>query len=175
VLRTVSRRGALAALALGSAALLTPMQGGHAIVGADQSFRCIGCSSFKAGARDILNRWLSTLKANAGSKSEFFIGKESLETNSSLSAWRMLVIVPSEYVRDSSSDWDMFEIVMYTDPDGLVSVENYQRRGRGVSFASAAPSPDREYDRPDNALSNARLRNVRNALLQVAEAQEQTK
>jgi hypothetical protein len=170
----LSRRGTLAVLALGSVALVTPLEVTHAFVGVDQMFHCIGCHSFSVGARDIVSQWLSILKANAGSKSDYFIGKENKETNSSLTGWRMLIIVPSEYVRVSSSDWDMFEIVMFTDPDGLVSVENYQRRSRGV-LASAAPSPDWEYDRPDNAISNARLRNVRNALLKVTEAQEQTK
>jgi hypothetical protein len=168
------RRGTLAVLALGSVALFAPFRIGHALVGVDQMFRCIGCGSFSMGARDTLSQWLSMLKVNTGSKSDYFIGKESKETNFSLSGWRMLVIVPSEYVRDSSSDWDLFEVVMFTNPDGLVSVENYQRRSRGL-LAGTTPSPDWEYDRPDNGTSNSRLRNVRNALLKVTEAQEQTK
>jgi len=137
-------------------------------------FRCIGCRSFSVGARDTLDQWLLALKAETKSKSDYYVGKEIKETASSLSGWRMLVIVPSEFVRDSSLDWDLFEVVLFTDPDGLVSVENYQRRSKGL-LTGAMPSPDREYSRPDNETSRMRLRNIRDALLKVTEAQDQKK
>ncbi|RXH24048.1 hypothetical protein XH99_28550 [Bradyrhizobium nanningense] len=131
-------------------------------------FHCIGCGSFKTGARDKLFQWLTALKSQANSASDFYVGRETRESNSSLSGWRMLAIVPSEYVRDSSLDWDLFEVFMFTDPDGLVSVENYQRRTKGL-LAPARPSRDWEYSRPDNETSRTRLHNIRDVLLKLTE------
>src|SRR5262245_5737817 len=104
-----NRRRLLTALAVGSIALCPVSRRAEALVGADQTFRCIGCGSFKSGAREKLVQWLEMLKTQAKSTSDYFIGRETKETASSLTGWRMLVIVPSEYVRDSSLDWDLFE------------------------------------------------------------------
>lgn len=103
---------------------------------------------------------------------DYFIGKPRKETFGSFDAVRVLVVIPSEYARDSASDWDSFEMLIgamaplsaTSSDEGAkniwISTENYRYRQKQL-LSGLKPSPDWEYAAPtDNDISNARLRNI---------------
>ena len=79
-------------------------------------------------------------------------------------------------MRDSSSDWDSFELVVgylapltAEDPGPLwISTENYKRRSRAF-IGGSTPSPDWEFSAADNETANTRLRDIAIALKGIVE------
>src|SRR5215510_7550442 len=55
---------------------------------------------------DKVTQWLAELRRRSKSNYQFFIGKIREDNSPSINGRRMLLIMPSEYVRDSASDWD---------------------------------------------------------------------
>jgi hypothetical protein len=127
-----------------------------------------------------LRSWLSTLKLNSKSTYDYYVGKAIDGTFGDLPALRFLVIVPSEYIRDTQSEWDQFQlIVTYNDnpndtspkPDekGWLTAKNYLHRSKGV-LSPNAPSADWEFFKLDDTdTSNARLEQIAKSLRRVAE------
>jgi hypothetical protein len=106
---------------------------------------------------------------------KYFVGNARDDTFADLSGFRVLCIIPSEYYRDTSSDWDEFEVLVgYTAPLAnstislWISTENYRRRAKGI-LGTVTPSPDWEFSSlDDNALTDARLQDISNALKHAA-------
>ncbi|MET4043597.1 hypothetical protein ABIC08_008317 [Bradyrhizobium sp. RT9b] len=122
--------------------------------------------------------WLDL--ADHGYKSEFdsYVGLMKYTKFGETDGLRALVIIPSELVRDSTADWDSFELVVghptpmsKADRGPLwISTENYKRRSRSL-FGPKEPSPDWEFTAvSDNDVANARLQQIADSLKKVAES-----
>lgn len=94
-----------------------------------------------------------------------YMGTSQVDAFGPFPATRILVIVPSETFRDTSSEWDEFELLISTGSaeggqalgGGIwLSTENYRRRNRAL-FSFDVPSPDWEYSAPDLDTSSSRL------------------
>lgn len=120
-----------------------------------------------------ISTWLNTIRATSKSKYNYFLGTIRDDTFGGMPAFRVLCITPSEYFRDTSSDWDQFEIITSpsTNSDAKtlwISVDNYKRRGRGLDIEST-PSPDWQFSSlADDALTNSHSIDIANALKRAA-------
>jgi hypothetical protein len=125
-----------------------------------------------------LRSWIETLKSEAGSKYDFYVGKGVEGVFGGKEAVRFTVIVPSEYIRDSQSDWDRFEVILtYNEAPETskiwLTTKNYMHRSKGL-ISTTSPLPDWEYSGADNTdASNARLEQIAIVLKSVAEGKHQ--
>jgi hypothetical protein len=115
-----------------------------------------------------VQEWFNGFRLSSKSEYYYFIGRFKEEKYLSFDALRALIIYPSEYIRDSASDWDSFELVvgrmtpLTAPPSGpiWISTENYKRRAKAL-VGGNVPSPDWEYNSlADSDVTNARLRDI---------------
>jgi hypothetical protein len=128
-----------------------------------------------------IRSWVAWLDLkDHGYKTEFssYVGETRYTRFGETDGLRALVIIPSELVRDSSADWDSFELVVghptpmsKADRGPLwISTENYKRRSRSL-FGPKEPSPDSEFTAvSENDVANARLEQIADSIKKVAEA-----
>lgn len=110
-----------------------------------------------------LNNFIDRIRASSNSTFGYYIGFPVQDDGSTFSAVRIFAILPSEYIRNTSAEWDSFEIVVgdlkvpgSESRVGFISVENYRSRRRSL-FSGAMPSPDWEFTSPNsNEISNYR-------------------
>jgi hypothetical protein len=132
---------------------------------------------FTAGSS--LQSWIETLKLRSKSNFGYYLGSGLEGGFGDIQAVRFLVILPSEYLRDSADEWDMFQVILtYQDPNNpkaaiWLTTKNYMHRSKG-GFAPLAPSPDWEYSGENLDASNARLELIASVLKEVAEANSET-
>jgi hypothetical protein len=135
-------------------------------------------TGFTAGP--TLTSWIENLKLRSKSKFNYYVGSGLEGGFGADKGVRFTVILPSEYIRDSTDEWDMFQLILtYQNPNNpkaaiWLTTKNYMHRLKG-GFPPQSPSPDWEYSAAENLdASNARLEVIASVLKQIAEANSDT-